>query len=77
MKRFHGDEERFVLALYIINGRTGRILFNNFITEIDFQFKINLVVDDNGVFVTYYTPIVILYFILQNNILNFINIFAY
>lgn len=42
------------LNLYIINGLTGRILFNQFILDVSLDYPIDLIVDDNAVFVTYY-----------------------
>ena len=42
------------MNLYIINGNTGRILFNQYVSEVSFEDPINLIIDENGVFVTYY-----------------------
>jgi len=46
--------ETNVLNLYIINGATGRILFNQYVSDVNFDDPINLLVDENGVFVSYY-----------------------
>ena len=57
------------LNLYIINGGSGRILFNQYISDVNFDYPIDLVVDENGVFVTYYNQKVInMLNIIENNI---------
>lgn len=48
------NKETAILNLYIINSSTGRILLNKYVSNVDFDYPINLVVDENGVFVTYY-----------------------
>lgn len=47
-----------VLNLYIINAKTGRIIFNQFQKYVELNLPINMVYDENSVFVTYYNPIV-------------------
>lgn len=44
------------LNLYIINGITGRILFTESQQHVDFTHPVNLVFDENAVFVTYFNP---------------------
>ena len=52
--RNEDDQSIGSLNLYIINGLNGRVLFNQYISDVNLGYNINLVVDDNGVFVCYF-----------------------
>jgi len=45
------------LVLYIINSKSGKILYNNILKEVDLKKEINLVVDENAVFVSYFSSL--------------------
>ena len=59
MVSVHGNG---VLNLYIINAKTGRILFNHFQQNVELELPVNLAYDENSVFVTYFNPAVIFFY---------------
>jgi len=42
------------LSLYILNGKTGQVQFNQYKTGLNLNHAVNLVYDENNVLVTYY-----------------------
>lgn len=60
------DTSNDILNLYIVNTLTGRVLFNSFISSVSFNHPINLICDDNSVFVSYYNSIVNYYYKIYN-----------
>ncbi len=47
--------EEDILNLYLIDGTTGRIIFNSYVTSVSFDHNINLLCDDNGVYLSYFS----------------------
>jgi len=45
------------LVIYIINSKSGKILYNNILKDVDLNKEINLVVDENAVFVSYFSTL--------------------
>lgn len=42
------------MNLYVVNGVTGRILTNQYVIDVDFEYPINLLYSENNIFVTYF-----------------------
>ena len=55
------DNIRNTLNLYIINAKTGKIIFQGVQKSVDFNLPINLIFDENSVFITYFNPQKLIY----------------
>jgi hypothetical protein len=49
------------LNLYIINGKTGRVLFNSYQLDVEFDLPITLAYDENSVIVSYFNQVNLIY----------------
>lgn len=45
-----------LLSLTIFNCKSGRQIYNHYESNVDLRFPINLIYDENGVYVSYYNP---------------------
>ena len=50
------DSENQLMNLYIVNAKTGKIIFQSFQKNVEFNLPINLVFDENTVVVSYFNP---------------------
>jgi hypothetical protein len=48
------NNEQTIMNLYVVNGVTGRILTNQYVIDVDFEYPINLLYSENNIFVTYF-----------------------
>jgi len=52
----HTKDEKSLLILYIIHAENGKVIQKQYEKNVDFNLPINLLYDENSVFVTYYNP---------------------
>ena len=51
---FYKRQTNAAANLYIINGVSGRILLNTYVSDVDFNYPINLLFSENTVYVSYF-----------------------